>query len=94
MPDLAARPLGLEFWLNGEKLQTLNLSQNGWTKVDLEVNKDFTRNAAGLIDCLFEIRADRTWQPRSTNPESSDDRELSIAVCNLMVLGNLQYPER
>ena len=87
MPDLAARPLGLEFWLNGEKLQTLNLYQNGWTKVDLEVTKDFTRNAAGLIDCLFEIRADRTWQPRSTNPESSDDRELSIAVCSLMVLG-------
>jgi hypothetical protein len=33
----------------------------------------------------LELRADRTWKPRPTTDETRDDRELSIAVCNLVV---------
>lgn len=87
MPDLEKRPLVLEFLLNGEKLKALDLDKNGWVKIDLEVGQELERDPAGLIDCLFEIRADRTWQPCSTNPQSNDDRELSIAVCHLEILG-------
>jgi ubiquinone/menaquinone biosynthesis C-methylase UbiE len=87
MPDLKLRPLAVEFWLNGERLKTLNLNENGWMKLELEIPQRIARDADGVIDCLFEIRADRTWQPRSTNPDSRDDRELSIAICNLEILG-------
>jgi hypothetical protein len=31
----------------------------------------------------LEITADRTWQPRPGNAESRDDRNISIAVCNI-----------
>jgi hypothetical protein len=33
----------------------------------------------------LEVRADRTWQPRPDDNGNRDDRELSIAVCNLEV---------
>lgn len=85
MPDLKLRPLFLEFRLNGEQLKTLSLSENGWVKIELDLPQNFVRDIDGNIDCLFEIRADRTWQPRSTNPQSNDDRELSIAVANLEI---------
>jgi hypothetical protein len=33
----------------------------------------------------MEILADRTWQPRPSGEETRDDRELSIAVCNIVI---------
>jgi hypothetical protein len=33
----------------------------------------------------LELRADRTWQPRPVAGETRDDRELSIAACNITV---------
>lgn len=88
MPDLSERPLGLEFLCNGKQADALSLAANGWVKIEL----DLREIAAGdrkenLIDAVFEIRATRTWQPSSTNPSSCDDRELSIAVCNVEVFG-------
>jgi SAM-dependent methyltransferase len=82
IPGLDQKPLELEFRLNGERLDTLSLKQNGWMKVELQIKPPQDN---GPQEYLFEIRADRTWQPRSTNPDSSDDRELSIAVRNLEI---------
>jgi hypothetical protein len=41
--------------------------------------------AAGVYE--LEIRAGRTWQPRPDDPDNRDDRQLSVAVCNLEALG-------
>lgn len=83
MPDLKAKPLSLEFFLNGIKTAALSLIGYGW--LELEVAPD--KNAAGASGVWeLEICADRTWQPSAANGDSKDDRELSIAVCNLEVL--------
>jgi len=88
MPDLTERPLALEFLLNGRRAGALRLEQTGWTKVDLDLRESAgSESSESVIDAEFEIRAERTWQPRATNPESRDDRELSIAVCNVEVFG-------
>jgi SAM-dependent methyltransferase len=78
LPDLHANPIGLEFLLNGVVLSAFSLCRHGW--LELEINVPDT---VGPVE--FEIRADRVWQPSKTNPASSDDRELSIAVCNIVV---------
>jgi SAM-dependent methyltransferase len=82
MPDLRERPLGLELSLNGLRLCALSLLRHGWLELTFEVPGELS--AAG--DYELEIRADRTWQPRPDDPDNRDDRELSIAVCNLEVL--------
>ena len=87
MPDLSERPLELEFLFNGEPVGAFSLAQNGWTKKELDLREIAGRMANDdVIDAVFEIRASRTWQPCSTNRESRDDRELSIAVCKIEVL--------
>ena len=88
MPDLSEHPLGLQFLLNGEPVGALSLSQNGWTKMEMDLRAAAaTQSPQDVVEAAFEIRASRTWQPCSTNPESRDDRELSIAVCNVEVFG-------
>ena len=79
MPDLGARPLGLELFLNGERLCALSIFRHGWLSLRVEVPDD------GRADDEYELelRADRTWQPRPDDPENRDDRELSVAVCNI-----------
>jgi cyclopropane fatty-acyl-phospholipid synthase-like methyltransferase len=79
IPDLAARPLGLELLLNGQRLRALSLFRHGWLSLLTEVPEALSE--AG--DYELEIRADRTWQPRPGDAENRDDRELSIAVCNV-----------
>jgi SAM-dependent methyltransferase len=79
MPDIDWEPLRLEFWLNGQKVGVLEVTTHGRQTVALDVPQ-ISSDDTGIINCVFEIRADRTWQPNSTNPDSSDDRELSIAV--------------
>lgn len=76
LPDLEANPIGLEFFLNGVSLSAFSLCRYGWLELEIDAFA-----GAGV----FEIRADRVWQPSKTNPASSDDRELSIAVCNIVV---------
>jgi len=84
MPELSTRPLNLEFRLNGQVVGGLCLIQNGWFAVQIDPGVAIPGGPEGF---LFEIRADRTWQPCSTNPESKDDRELSVAVCGIEVVG-------
>jgi cyclopropane fatty-acyl-phospholipid synthase-like methyltransferase len=84
MPDVRERPLALEFSLNGETLTTFQLARHGWVHINLLVPESVAASAAGKYE--LEIRADRTWQPRPSDDESRDDREISIAVCNIEVV--------
>jgi SAM-dependent methyltransferase len=81
LPDLRARPLGLGLKLNGERLADLTLFRHGWLELRTEVPPHL--RAAG--DYELEITASHTWQPRPGNDEGRDDRELSIAVCNILI---------
>jgi hypothetical protein len=40
-----------------------------------------------IEDYVLELRASRTWQPRANaeDRDQRDDREISIAVCNVVV---------
>jgi SAM-dependent methyltransferase len=84
MPDLSERPLGLDLLLNDRKVAAISLSQNGWMKSDLDL-RAAVADLQEVRDFVFEIRASRTWQPRATDANSKDDRELSIAVCNIEI---------
>lgn len=84
MPHLAKQPLALEFRLNDQRVGGVCLIQNGWVKIEINLSEPISGAPA---EFLFEIRADRTWQPCATNPDSSDDRELSVAVCNIEAFG-------
>lgn len=83
MPDLRARPLGLELFLNGVRLCALSLCRYGWLELRVSVPDALTDEANGKFE--LEVRADRTWQPRPTADETRDDRELSVAVCNIVI---------
>jgi len=80
IPDVGERPLSLEFSLNGETLTTFQLFRSGWLHLDLFVPETLGRPTTGYE---LEIRVDRTWQPRPGDAENRDDREISIAVCNI-----------
>jgi SAM-dependent methyltransferase len=82
IPDLAARPLGLELFLNGQRLCALSLFRQGWVELRADVPEDLS---APDDRYELELRADRTWQPRPDDRENPDDRELSVAVCNVEV---------
>jgi len=84
MPDLRKQPLELEFLLNGERLSCFALLRRAWLNLHLFVRERLNSEANGEFE--LEIRASRTWQPRPTNDETRDDRELSIAVCNIEVV--------
>jgi ubiquinone/menaquinone biosynthesis C-methylase UbiE len=84
IPDLGARPLGLELLLNGSKLCAFTLCRYGWLELRMAVPASAFSGTSGEFE--LEIRADRTWQPRPTD-EVRDDRELSIAVCNIEISG-------
>jgi hypothetical protein len=85
IPDVASQSLHLEFLLNGKLLKQCSLSQNNWQTIELATSNAGQVSEGPPIAYKLEIRADRTWQPRSTIPHSTDDRELSIAVCNLRI---------
>jgi cyclopropane fatty-acyl-phospholipid synthase-like methyltransferase len=81
LPELARRPMELTFSLNGSQLGACTLFRYGW--VELEFRLPDAVSAAG--DELFEltITASQTWQPRPGSAENRDDRNISIAVCNI-----------
>jgi hypothetical protein len=82
LPAIEKEPVTLTFLLNGKYLHSFLLDRYGWVEVDLPSAAAET-NPDGLI--TFEIRADRVWQPKLVDPRSTDDRELSIAVCNVEI---------
>jgi hypothetical protein len=84
MPSLGERPLGIEVLLNGVKLCDFSLWRYGWLELRIPLPEGLSSsNSEGTFE--LEVRADRTWQPRPTEDETRDDRELSIAVCNIIV---------
>ncbi len=83
MPDLGTRALGLEIFLNGERLCALSLWRYGWLELCVAIPETLSEQASGEFE--LELRADRTWQPRPVANETRDDRELSIAVCNIVI---------
>jgi SAM-dependent methyltransferase len=80
LPDLARRPIALTFSLNGAPLASCTLFRYGWVALELRLPEPSPRG-----DELFEleITANQTWQPRPGNSSSRDDRNISIAVCNI-----------
>jgi cyclopropane fatty-acyl-phospholipid synthase-like methyltransferase len=88
MPGIDERPLELELFLNGVRLSAFSLCRYGWLELRVPVPETLTATAAGKFE--LELRADRTWQPRPTNDETRDDRELSVAVCNIVIGGSRQ----
>ncbi|HEX8557440.1 MAG TPA: methyltransferase domain-containing protein [Pyrinomonadaceae bacterium] len=82
MPDVAERPLGLRLSLNGERVCELSLFRQGWLELEIQIPDGLS--AGG--DYRLEMTADRTWRPRPHDPENPDDRELSVAVCNVEAL--------
>src|SRR5438552_4962342 len=84
MPDLCTHPLTLEVLLNGARLSHFSLFSHSWLNLRVPVPAPLVAKAEGEFE--LEIRSDRTWQPRPTNDATRDDRELSIAVCNIEVL--------
>ncbi len=81
LPAIETEPVTLKFSLNDVELSSVLLDRYGWIEVDLVVPE--LSSQAELF--TFQIEADRVWQPKLVNSSSTDDRELSIAVCNLEV---------
>ncbi len=83
MPDLGEKPLGLELFVNGTKLCAFSLFRYGWLELRVPIPEAVTSTAAGKFE--LELRAERTWQPRPAKGAMRDDRELSVAVCNIAI---------
>lgn len=81
LPELGAQALGIEVFLNGTRVCAFSLWRYGW--LELRVPVPAALGSAGEFE--LELRADRTWQPRPVANETRDDRELSIAVCNIVI---------
>ena len=84
LPDLKTGPLQIEVWLNGEMLNTCSIFRNGWLALRIHVPNSPRDKSERYF---LELRANRTWQPRidTADPDQRDDREISIAVCNIVV---------
>ena len=83
IPDLRDHPLGLEILLNGVRVCDFSLLRYGWLTVRFIVAEEQYSDAGR--EYQLEIRASRTWQPRPVADETRDDRELSVAVCNIEI---------
>jgi len=83
IPDLHEQPLEIEILLNGQLLNACSLFRNGW----LTLRADIPAELRATEDYVLELRASRTWQPRpnTEDRDQRDDREISIAVCNVVV---------
>ena len=77
IPALRSQPIELKFVLNGETLCSFTLFEYDWLTVEIEVPEGLTSPFE------LEIQSSRTWQPALHDPNSNDDRHLSIAVCEL-----------
>jgi SAM-dependent methyltransferase len=81
IPELDSKPLGLELLLNSVKVGAFSLFGYGWLELGFMVPETLRAGSKG--DFELEIRADRTAQFRRDDENRRDDRELSIAICNI-----------
>jgi ubiquinone/menaquinone biosynthesis C-methylase UbiE len=91
IPELTSRPIKLEVSLNNELIGALSLIDYGWLGLEFDLGNTFKDGLAPQKNFELEIRADRTWQPIAHDPTSKDDRELSIAVCNIEIACHPQH---
>lgn len=84
IPELESRPIVLRFSINGSPVHVFTLRSYGWQALEIEVPEDLRQTVDGSFE--LEIRASRTWQPRPEDPVHRDDRDLSVAICNLEAL--------
>lgn len=82
IPELRTKPLTVMVLCNGKVIFSFSLFDYGWLEVAGDLPERLTNDRT-----LFELefRCDRTWQPSRANINSTDDRHLSIAVCNIVV---------
>jgi cyclopropane fatty-acyl-phospholipid synthase-like methyltransferase len=84
LPNLRAEPVQIEVVLNKVKVAAFSLFRPGWLTIETTIPEE----ARSFSDSYqLELTASRTWQPRVDveNREQRDDREISIAVCNIEV---------
>jgi ubiquinone/menaquinone biosynthesis C-methylase UbiE len=86
LPLLETQPLHLTFFLNGIAASRFSLSRYDWVELEIDVGEIAARlRRVSDERFVFEIRANRVWQPSLYERESTDDRELSVAVCNIEI---------
>jgi ubiquinone/menaquinone biosynthesis C-methylase UbiE len=83
IPDLIRQPLGLEISLNGVRLCAFTLYRYGWLEVAINIPESLCIKSSGEFE--LALRADRTAPLKQSENDANDDREVSIAVCNLTV---------
>ena len=81
LPDLALRKMEITFSLNGETFSRLTLFRYGCVELEFRLPEAVTPKDGDTFE--LEITANQTWQPRPGNSSSRDDRNISIAVCNI-----------
>jgi ubiquinone/menaquinone biosynthesis C-methylase UbiE len=82
IPELRSKPMRLEVLVNGDLLSHFCLFDYGWQQITIDIPQPPGKETT---EFELEIRADRTWQPCVANANSGDDRNLSIAVCNIEI---------
>ena len=80
MTHIPTLPIELHFELNGVEVCSFSLVEYDWLTVEIDVLEQMS------APFELEIHASRTWQPALHDPNSNDDRHLSIAVCNLEIV--------
>jgi hypothetical protein len=83
LPELGQRRMELTFSLNGSPLSACTLFRYGWVELEWRLPEPLRAAENQMFE--LEITADQTWQPRPGDPANRDDRNISIAVCNLRV---------
>jgi SAM-dependent methyltransferase len=81
LPDLGLRKMEVTFSLNGAPLSGCTVFRHGWIELEFRLPEPIAPQNGDLFE--LEITADKTWQPRPNDRQNRDDRQLSIAVCNL-----------
>jgi SAM-dependent methyltransferase len=83
-PDLSAtRPLEVAFFLNGDLIGVASLSDSRWTRARFEIPEALRARPDNIFE--LTIHANRTFRSSLLDPDSLDDRELSIAVHNIEI---------
>jgi hypothetical protein len=67
--------------LNGKPLSACTIFRYGWVELEFRLPDAIASENAQPFE--LEVTADKTWQPRPGDRQNRDDREISIAVCNL-----------
>jgi SAM-dependent methyltransferase len=81
LPDLDRRKMKITMALDGAPVLGCTLFRYGWVELEVRLPEPIAPKSGDTFE--LEITADQTWQPRPNDKLSRDDRQISIAVCNL-----------